>query len=112
MFQRPQVPTISPQEVAERLARDPEAEQPVVIDVREPDEWEEGHIAGATLIPLGTLGAQISEIPTDRDVVLVCHSGQRSALATAMLRRAGNERALNMAGGMVAWEEGHLPIAG
>ncbi len=109
MFNRPQVPEITAAEVATRLNGDAE-QRPVVVDVREPDEWAEGHIAGAQHIPLGQLAARAGEIPQDREVVLVCHSGQRSALATAMLRRAGYAQAVNMTGGMVAWEKARLPV--
>jgi rhodanese-related sulfurtransferase len=109
MMNRPQVPEISATEVAARLASDA-VERPVVIDVREAEEWAGGHIAEAQHIPLGQLAAHVGEIPRDRDVVLVCHMGSRSAMATAMLRRAGFARAINMTGGMDAWEGHHLPI--
>lgn len=105
-----QVPSITAAETYARLTGEADA-RPVVIDVREPDEWAEGHIDGATHIPLGSLAAQLSAIPTDRDVVLVCHSGQRSGMATALLRRNGYARAVNMEGGMVAWERQRLPVA-
>jgi rhodanese-related sulfurtransferase len=110
MFNRPQVPSIIAAEVAARLADD-EAQRPVVVDVREPGEWAEGHIAGALHIPLGQLTAHIDEIPREREVVLVCHSGQRSAVATAVLLRAGFARARNLTGGMVAWVHHRLPVA-
>ncbi len=110
MFKRPNVPAIAATDVAARLAGAAD-QRPVVVDVREPDEWAEGHIADAQHIPLGQLAARMDEIPRDRDVVLVCHSGQRSAVATAMLQRAGFTRASNLTGGMVAWEDHHLPVA-
>jgi len=109
MFKQPQVPGIAATDVAARLGGD-ESQRPIVVDVREPDEWAEGHIAGALHIPLGQLAARVAEIPRDHDLVLVCHSGQRSALATAMLQRAGFTRAGNLTGGMVAWEDHHLPV--
>ncbi len=109
--QRPVVPTITAPDVAERLKQDDEATRPIVIDVRDPDEWQGGHIAGATHIPLGHLSARLAEIPRDRDVVLVCHSGMRSEAATAMLHQAQFPLALNMTGGMVAWMRSRLPIA-
>jgi rhodanese-related sulfurtransferase len=110
-FQRPgQVPTISAGDVQARLTGEDEANKPLVVDVREPDEWNEGHIAGARLIPLGQLAAHVDELPKDQDIVLVCHSGMRSGRATAMLRGAGFDRAVNMTGGMEAWENQHLPI--
>jgi rhodanese-related sulfurtransferase len=110
-FQGPgQVPTISADDVQARLTSDDAAAQPLVVDVREPDEWAEGHIAEARHIPLGQLAAHVDEMPRDRDIVLVCHMGSRSARATALLRRAGFDRAINMTGGMDAWKGHHLPI--
>jgi rhodanese-related sulfurtransferase len=111
-FQRPQqVPTITADEVQARLTSGDAADQPLVVDVREPDEWAAGHIAQAQHIPLGQLAAHISEMPHDRDIVLVCHAGMRSERATVLLRRAGYDRAINMTGGMEVWEGHHLPIA-
>jgi adenylyltransferase/sulfurtransferase len=73
-----------------------------VLDVREPDEFEEGHIDGATLIPLGSLQRRVSEVPKDRQVVVVCAVGGRSARATHYLRAHGVE-AVNLHGGMRAY---------
>jgi adenylyltransferase/sulfurtransferase len=73
-----------------------------VLDVREPDEFEEGHIGGATLIPLGSLQRRLSEVPKDRQVVVVCAVGGRSARATHFLRGHGIE-AVNLHGGMRAY---------
>ena len=111
MFNSPPVPAISAQATYDRLINEDTAAQPIIVDVREPDEWAEGHIEEAQHIPLGQLGARVREIPQDREVILVCHSGQRSAMATTMLLRAGYTRAVNMTGGMDAWERQHLPIA-
>ena len=104
------VPTISADDVQARLTTDDAATKPLVVDVREPDEWAEGHIAGARHIPLGQLAAQAGDLPKDRDIVLVCHMGGRSERATVLLRRAGFDRAINMTGGMDAWAGQHLPI--
>lgn len=112
MFYRPvpQVPSMTAEELHTRLTNDPAESRPVVIDVREPEEWIEGHIDGATLIPLGDLSERIAEVPHDRDVVLVCHSGGRSNAATAALQQAGYANAINMLGGMDAWEGAQFPI--
>ncbi len=110
MQSRHAVPEIAPDEVYARLTDADEAQRPLVVDVREPDEWAEGHIDGAAHIPLGELQARHREIPRDRDVVLVCHLGARSQMATAFLRRVGVDRALNMRGGMDAWQGSHLPV--
>ncbi len=82
----------------------------VVIDVREPSEYADGHIAGATLIPLGTLPDNLSSVPTDQPVVLVCHSGNRSGQAYSYLTQQGYTNVHNMTGGMIAWQAAGLTI--
>ena len=81
-----------------------------VLDVREPSEFAAGHIAGATLIPLGELASRTSEVPHDRTVVVVCHSGNRSAQGRDMLRQAGFTNATSMAGGLTDWVAAGLPL--
>lgn len=80
-----------------------------LLDVREPDEYDEAHIAGATLIPLGSLQRRLAEVPTDRQVVVVCAVGGRSANATHFLRGRGIE-AVNLHGGMRSWMMAHYPV--
>lgn len=87
------LPTVSVADVA------PDA---TVLDVREPDEWEGGHIAGATHIPLGDLRARLAEVPTG-PVVVTCRAGGRSAKATEFLLAQGYD-ATNLDGGMKAWD--------
>jgi len=74
-----------------------------LIDVREPYEFAGGAIEGATLIPLGTLPSRLQEVPRDRDVVVYCQSGSRSARALEVLRGAGFSRARHLRGGYAAW---------
>jgi rhodanese-related sulfurtransferase len=85
-----------------------------VLDVREPHEFTGslGHIAGAILVPLGSLMQRFPEIEKDKPVVVVCRSGARSAQATVMLRNAGFARVANLAGGMLRWRAQHLPVEG
>jgi rhodanese-related sulfurtransferase len=80
------------------------------VDVREPDEWEAGHIPGAVHIPLGDLPFRLAELPPTRDLILVCHSGGRSFAATAFLLQNRYPRAVNLEGGMVAWQAADHPI--
>jgi rhodanese-related sulfurtransferase len=79
-----------------------------ILDVREPDEWTEVHIPGATLIPLGELEDRLNEVPKDERVVVVCRSGNRSKPATDILRKNGYQ-ASSMAGGMKDWVIQGLP---
>jgi glyoxylase-like metal-dependent hydrolase (beta-lactamase superfamily II)/rhodanese-related sulfurtransferase len=82
-----------------------------VLDVRTAGEFDGqlGHIAGSQLIPLDDLRARISEVPTDKPVVVVCQTGRRSAMGSLILRKAGVARSANLAGGMVGWRELGLP---
>ncbi len=74
-----------------------------VLDVREPEEWVEYHIPGATLIPLAQLENRLNEIPTDQQVIVVCRSGNRSQVGRDILQGAGYESSTSMAGGMNQW---------
>lgn len=88
------IPTASPGEVTE---------QTYVLDVREDDEWAAGHIPGAVHIPMSGLLARVGEVPKDRDVVVVCKVGGRSAQVTAYLRQQGWDNVRNLDGGVVEW---------
>ena len=81
-----------------------------VLDVRQPDEYEDGHVPGAVLVPLDQLEGRLDEIPRDQDLYVVCRSGGRSAAAVAALSGAGY-RATNVAGGTMAWIEAGHPTA-
>ena len=74
-----------------------------ILDVREPDEWNQVHIPGATLIPLGELASRVNEVPTDQEIVVVCRSGNRSQQGRDILLSAGLEQVTSMAGGMNQW---------
>lgn len=81
-----------------------------LLDVREQSEWNTAHIQGAVLIPLGQLSSRVSEIPTDRDVLIICHSGNRSAQARDQLRAASYLNTTSIDGGMTAWIAAGLPV--
>jgi len=81
----------------------------ILLDVREPREWQAGHAPRARHIPLGQLSRRAAEVPQRRAVVTVCRSGARSARAAAMLARDGREVS-NLAGGMRAWARAGLPV--
>lgn len=99
---------LTPKMVEELRAND----EIVIIDVREPEEFAEGRIPGATLIPLGELAGRADEVPTDKPVVMVCRSGNRSAQAVQILQKAGFTNIHNMTGGMIEWTAaGYVPEA-
>ncbi len=75
-----------------------------ILDVREPEEWNESHIPGATLIPLGELASRVDEVPQDQEVVVVCRSGNRSQQGRDILIQAGFENVTSMAGGVNQWK--------
>ena len=77
----------------------------VVLDVREQWEYDEQHIPGVTLIPMGEVPNRLSEIPTDKTVIVTCRSGNRSGQVTDYLRQAGYTDVHNMAGGILAWQQ-------
>jgi rhodanese-related sulfurtransferase len=81
----------------------------LLLDVRNPDEWQAGHAEGAAWIPMQELAERQDELPTDRDIVVVCKVGGRSARVAEALVGAGYEAA-NVAGGLEAWQEAGLPI--
>lgn len=80
-----------------------------ILDVRQPDEWDAVHIPDATLIPLGELAARVGEVPSDRQVVVVCRSGNRSAQGRDILLGAGLPSVTSMAGGMNDWAAAGYP---
>ena len=82
----------------------------LLIDVREPSEWRQGHAPKAKLIPLGSLATRLSEIPREREVLLICRSGNRSGSAQRQLLQLGYERVFNVSGGMNAWSAAGLPV--
>jgi rhodanese-related sulfurtransferase len=83
-----------------------------VLDVRQRDEYEGalGRIPGAQLIPISELRTRVAEVPLDKPVVTVCHSGMRSGQATVILRGGGLDRVANLRGGMLLWREMELPV--
>ncbi len=80
-----------------------------VIDVREPHEYNAGHVPAATLIPVATVYARREELPKDKDLIFVCAVGQRSALAAEMAAAAGLTRLYNLEGGTDAWIKAGMP---
>ena len=94
------IPEISPRELKKRLD---ENEKIVLLDVREQNEYDIVHLKDAKLIPLNTLPHNIDNLPTDQEIVVYCHHGQRSFYATAYLQQNGYTDAKNLIGGIDRW---------
>ncbi|MCJ7660775.1 MAG: hypothetical protein MUO67_16620 [Anaerolineales bacterium] len=83
-----------------------------LLDVRTPEEWEDYHIEGATLIPLDELEIRVEEVPQDEEIVVVCRSGNRSQVGRDILRQAGISQSASMTGGVNAWYAAGYPTVG
>ncbi len=81
-----------------------------LLDVRSSAEYESGHAPEAGLIPLPSLGDRLGEVPRDRPVYVICHSGGRSAIAARQLAEAGHADVTKVRGGMSAWIRAGLPV--
>jgi adenylyltransferase/sulfurtransferase len=100
-------------EVDATQARDRiESGEPVVVDVREQDEWDEGHIPGAVHVPRGHLESRIERLAPDpvRPVLLYCSVGNRSAFAAKTLTELGYEDVVSLAGGFTDWKRNGFPV--
>jgi len=97
---------------AERARERIEAGEPVVVDVREQDEWDEGHIPSAVHIPRGHLEARIERAAPDqsRQVLLYCSAGNRSAFAAKTLEEMGYDDVVSLAGGFTDWKRNGFPV--
>lgn len=84
----------------------------LILDVREEKEFAAGHMPGARHIPLGQLAGRLRELDKfkARPVLVTCRTGQRSARACGILKKAGFESVYNQAGGIIAWERANLPV--
>src|SRR5271154_5980576 len=98
---------ISASAVAEELAS---ADPPLVLDIRNPREWETKPIDGSVNIPLNHLQERIAEVPRDRRVAVHCAGGYRSSIAASILHQHGITRLIEMAGGLAAWDAAQLPV--
>jgi len=98
--------TVDAKTVSELMTQD----NVVVLDVREPSEYAEGHIPGVALIPMGQVPDRLNEIPKDQTVIVTCRSGNRSSQITEYLRGQGYTNVHNMEGGILSWQKAGLPI--
>jgi glyoxylase-like metal-dependent hydrolase (beta-lactamase superfamily II)/rhodanese-related sulfurtransferase len=100
------VPQITPYELSEWLD---EGRDVLVVDVREPSEWREGHVEGAFHLPMLEAVKRLGELPADRPKAVMCAGGLRSSTVISALERHGVRNCLNVTGGMTAWIKAGLP---
>lgn len=93
---------ISPPELAAWLA-DASRAKPLLLDVREPWEYERARIAGAELLPMRDIPARFAELDHDKDIVAICHHGGRSQQVAVFLEKNGFSKVHNLVGGVDAW---------
>lgn len=94
--------TITPTDLAQWLS-DNKAEQPLLLDVREPSEYEICHIQGSRLMPMHTVPLHLDDLDPDAVIVCVCHHGGRSMQVAHFLERNGFKKIINLTGGVHAW---------
>ena len=108
MNQPAPVPSIDVKAAAEATAGGA-ADGPLIVDVREPDEFASERITGVALLPISSFAARHAELPRDRPLLMICRSGSRSAAATGYLLQNGWTDVRNVSGGMLAWQAAGLP---
>lgn len=106
---QPQSTSTTPTEITVAEAATKWESGTFLLDVREPDEWAEFHVAGTTLIPLSELPNRLSELPKDKEIVVICRSGNRSKQGRDILVDAGFSQVSSMAGGLKEWVAAGYP---
>lgn len=107
---QPRAVDVGDAEVTVFEAQDRQHAGALLIDVREPEELEDGFVFGAVNVALAELSDELPLLPKDRDLLFICRSGKRSLHATELARAAGNARAFSVAGGMTAWSKSGLAV--
>ena len=102
-------PVITPDDLALRLEGE---DVPVILDVRSPEEYAEGHIPGAINIPYDQIAASLDWLESfrEREIVVYCRTGRRAEIAEEALSEAGFEQVRDLEGHMVAWQDGNYPV--
>ncbi|HET6220375.1 MAG TPA: rhodanese-like domain-containing protein, partial [Acidobacteriaceae bacterium] len=98
---------VTPAMVAEELAS---AEPPIVLDIRNPNEWKTKHIPQSVNLPLNHLQDRLAELPRNRRIAVHCAGGYRSSIAASILHQYGITNLIEMAGGLAAWDAAKLPV--
>ncbi|MBM3664518.1 MAG: molybdopterin-synthase adenylyltransferase MoeB [Actinobacteria bacterium] len=103
------IPAVEPSEVAPRVEA---GDGPLIIDVRETAEWDQGHLPGAVHIPRGFLESRVAGATSglDQELLISCASGQRSLLAAKTLADMGYSNVTNLAGGFARWKQNNYPV--
>src|SRR5260370_16362584 len=101
LFRRKRAVRLDLEDIDVHEARRRQTAGTLLLDVREDDEWATGHADGARHVPLGQIGASEQDLPRDREILLICRSGRRSAQAAQLLLESGHS-AINVAGGLRA----------
>ena len=109
MTNPPAIPSITPADAAAATGAGA-APPPLIVDVREPDEFARERVEGAALVPISQFVARHAELPKDRPLYMLCHSGSRSQSATMYLLQAGWTDVRNVTGGISAWMQAGLPV--
>lgn len=109
MNNRPAATLTLPSEISVAQAAQLREQGAFVLDVRQPEEWNELHVPGATLIPLEQLPNRVSEVPKDQEILVICRSGNRSQAGRDILLQAGFEKVTSVSGGIIAWRNAGYP---
>jgi glyoxylase-like metal-dependent hydrolase (beta-lactamase superfamily II)/rhodanese-related sulfurtransferase len=105
------VKDIEPKELHDLIQNCTNGDCPVVVDVREPWEFRQGHVPGAILMPLGQVASRVAELDPERPVAVICASGNRSQSAAALFGQKGFKTVYNVLGGTGGWMRSRLPIS-
>ncbi len=104
-------PASAPVDYTPAQARDEVARGALLVDVREKEEWDAGHMPGAVHIPLGEIPDRLGELPRDRSIILTCRSGNRSGkVKDYLMDEHGYQNVHNLLGGILAWKAQGLPV--
>ncbi len=102
----PEVEDYDPQQTQDEVARGA-----LLVDVREQNEWDAGHLPGALHIPMGQIPGKVADLPRDRKIIVTCRSGNRSGtIKDYLIDEHGYSDVHNQLGGILAWQVAGLPI--
>lgn len=102
--------SIDPHELHERIQKHDPKDQLYIVDIREPFEYQRGHIPEASPLPIPEMFKDLGRVPKEKDIILVCRLGRRSEQVIHGLRKKGYSRLTKLKGGMDSWEKAHLPV--